>query len=219
MWCFCIICLQFTHDKVKEENLKLNDCHCHQWVTFGDWSLITHNHLLRTVRNSCMWGKAQWRSASLSSFFSFFRKSEKHWKRSKNRTITKRVERYTKAGLVFVTWLTFGPPVVSFTKDSSGFVTTLTQVTHRRIWRSGYKSLLCDTNGLTRALLKGLNSSKMCLWFVCMFYFVVLFGLLLPVFNSRANFRSDTGKQSRYFLLWKSGHLPHLVRPMQLTRT
>ena len=27
---YLMICLQFTHDKVKEENLKLNDCHCHQ---------------------------------------------------------------------------------------------------------------------------------------------------------------------------------------------
>ena len=44
--------------------------------------LITHNHaqyLLRTVTNSCMWGKAKRRSASLSSFFfSFFFASRKN---------------------------------------------------------------------------------------------------------------------------------------------
>ena len=47
-----------------------------------------------------------------------------------------------KAGLVFVTWLTLGPHVILFTKDSRGFVNPLTQVAAWRLWRSGYKSLL-----------------------------------------------------------------------------
>ena len=48
--------------------------------------LIVHNHahcLLRTVTNSCMWGTSYWWSAG------HFRKSEKCWKRSKNRTKNK----------------------------------------------------------------------------------------------------------------------------------
>ena len=53
-----------------------------------------------------------------------------------------RVQCQMKAGLVFVTWLTLGPHVILFTKDSRGFVNPLTQVAAWRLWRSGYKSLL-----------------------------------------------------------------------------
>ena len=37
-----------------------------------------------------------------------------------------------KASLVFVTLLTLGPCVVSFTKDLKGLVTPLTQITYQR---------------------------------------------------------------------------------------
>ena len=96
---------------------------------------------------------------------SHFHKSEKYWKCSKNWTKPKRFRCQMKAGLVFVMWLTLGPYEVSFTKDSRGFVTLLTQIVDWWCWCSCCKLLLCNTGILptyccaVTLVAKGFNPS------------------------------------------------------------
>ena len=119
--------------------------------------LIIHNHahcLLCIVTYCCMRGTAH--SWSVSHFAS-----------QKNIENTVQIEQKrwkdfsTKLKLVLsLSHDTLGPCVVSFTKDSRGLVTPLTQVTDQWHWHSGYKLLLSDWHSCCELLLSNFSKER-----------------------------------------------------------
>ena len=124
---------------------------------------VVHNTahcFFHTVTRSHTQGTVCWQSAGQFCKLEFFWNSVKIYQKQE-------IWGQLKAGDVLVMWQTFGPHVVSFTKDSRRLVTLLTQVADQHQWCSDYKSLLAASSILITSCclvpvaMKGLTKSSL----------------------------------------------------------